>query len=137
MSFRMQKDTIKKYLINSIKKNKKEYISLCIVLFIGVVLGVLLINNVKEDERIEVQNYIKNFIEILKDNNEIDKVALLKESIVRNISIGVLLWFIGSTVIGIPLVYTYVAYKGFCISYTVSRLYSCIRSRKRNMFCII
>lgn len=123
MNLKEEKNVIKNYVLDNIKKNRKEYISLCIVLFIGVVLGVLFINNVNDNEKIEIQNYINNFIQTLKDNNQIDKLALLKESIARNVCIGVLLWFVGSTVIGIPLVYAYVTYKGFCISYTVS---SCI-----------
>ncbi len=109
-------------ILENIKENKKEYISLCIVLFIGIVLGVLFINNTNEEEKTQVQNYINNFIEVTK-NNGIDKPKLLKELIMKNIFIGIMLWFVGSTVIGIPLVYAYVMYNGFCISYAIS---SCI-----------
>lgn len=123
MNSRIQKSTIRKYIIDNVNKNKKEYISLCIALFIGVILGVLLINNIKEEEKGEIQNYIQNFVQTIKNDAEIDKLSLLKETIGRNIFVGIMLWFLGSTVIGIPLVYAYVGYKGFCISYTVS---SCI-----------
>lgn len=120
MNLQTKKEKIKNYILSNIIKNKKEYISLCIVLFIGVVLGVLFINNVKDDEKVQIQEYINGFIDTIKNGNEIDKITLLKDSIIRNVSIGIILWFVGSTVIGIPLVYAYVAYKGFCISYTVS-----------------
>lgn len=123
MNLQTKNERIKNYIINNIKNNKKEYISLCIVLFIGVVLGVLFINNVKDDEKVQIQDYINGFIDTVKNGNEIDKVTLLKDSVVRNISIGIILWFVGSTVVGIPLVYAYIGYKGFCISYTIS---SCI-----------
>ena len=123
MNLKSRRTKIKNIILENIKRNKKEYISLCIALFIGVVLGVLFINNVRDDEKIQIQEYINSFIDILKNNNEIDRVTLLKDSIIRNITIGIALWFVGSTVIGIPLVYAYVTYKGFCISYTIS---SCI-----------
>ena len=54
MNLQTKNERIKNYIINNIKKNKKEYISLCIVLFIGVVLGVLFINNVKDDEKVQI-----------------------------------------------------------------------------------
>lgn len=123
MNLQTKNERIKNYIINNIKNNKKEYISLCIVLFIGVVLGVLFINNVKDDEKVQIQDYINGFIDTVKNGNEIDKVTLLKDSVVRNISIGIILWFVGSTVVGIPLVYAYIGYKGFCVSYAIS---SCI-----------
>lgn len=136
MNLRAKRDNIKNYITDNIKRNKKEYITLCIVLFIGVVLGVLFINNVKEDEKIEIQNFINNFIDILRKDNQIDRFALLKESILRNISMGILLWFIGSTVIGIPLVYAYVGYKGFCISYTISSCIAVLGQGKGLVFAI-
>lgn len=123
MNLQTKNERIKNYIINNIKNNKKEYISLCIVLFIGVVLGVLFINNVKDDEKVQIQDYINGFIDTVKNGNEIDKVTLLKDSVIRNISIGIILWFVGSTVVGIPLVYAYIGYKGFCVSYAIS---SCI-----------
>lgn len=136
MSFRTKKNTIKNYIVDNIKKNKKEYISLCIVLLIGVVLGVLFINNIKEEEKSEVQNYINSFIETLKNNNEIDRIVLLKESAIKNVTIGILLWFIGSTVIGIPILYAYVMYKGFCISYTISSCIAVLGQGKGLIFAI-
>lgn len=123
MNLKARRTKINNLLLENIKRNKKEYISLCIALFIGIVLGVIFINNVKDNERLQIQEYINSFIDILKNKSEIDKATLLKESITRNIITGVALWFIGSTVIGIPLVYAHVIYKGFCISYTIA---SCI-----------
>ncbi len=119
MDLRTKRDKIKNFIIENIKRNKREYISLCIALFIGVVLGVLFINNAQDSEKTQIQEYINNFIETTKNNN-IDKLGLFKGLVIKNILIGIFLWFIGSTVIGIPLVYAYVMYNGFCISYAIS-----------------
>ena len=47
---------------------------------------------------------------------------MLKESIGNNIMLVFLLWLMGSTVIGLLLVYLIVCFKGFCFGYTVSSI---------------
>lgn len=136
MNLKSKRTTINNLLLENIKRNKKEYISLCIALFIGVVLGIMFINNVKDNEKLQIQEYINSFIEILKNKSEIDNSTLLKESITRNIISGVSLWFIGSTVIGIPLVYAHIVYKGFCISYTISSCIAVLGQAKGIIFSI-
>lgn len=47
-------------------------------------------------------------------------MVLLKDSIKKNIVLAIILWFMGSTVIGISIVYLIVAFRGFCLGYTIS-----------------
>ena len=47
-------------------------------------------------------------------------MALLKNSIGQNILLAVILWFFGTTVIGIPVVFGLVLYRGFCLGYTIA-----------------
>lgn len=45
---------------------------------------------------------------------------MLKEDMKNNLILGIIIWVAGSTVIGIPIVYGIVGYKGFCLGYTIS-----------------
>ena len=45
---------------------------------------------------------------------------MLKEDMKNNLILGIIIWIAGSTVIGIPIVYGIVGYKGFCLGYTIS-----------------
>lgn len=124
----------KNVLQKHIKINMKDYLVLSIIFIIGVMIGVIIINNSDEQSKIEINGYINSFIDTIKNNSlEIDKVKLTKIAIWENLKIIFIIWIAGSTVIGIPLIYIITAYKGLCIGYTVSAIISTLGTWKR--FC--
>lgn len=132
---RYQKESFFKNVIFShIKNNAKEYIIISILFIIGIIIGVFFINNVSEVEQTEIHEYITSFITSLKENQEIDEISLLKSSIFKNVGLAVLLWFIGSTVIGISIVYLIVCFRGFILGYTVSSAISILGISKGMIF---
>ena len=131
------KGKIKEIILKHIVNNKKEYLSACMIFLIGIILGVLFLNYMQEAEQTEVKNYIQNFIQTLKEGNTtIDQEALLKSSIKSNVIMGIFLWFMGSTVIGMPIVYLYIAYRGFCISYAISAAIAVLGTGKGMLFSV-
>ena len=117
-----------------ISKNIKTYIILIIIFVLGIILGVLVVNNSSELQKTEVTNYINTFITDIKNNQQIDYFKLLRTSCMNNLKVVLILWFMGSTVIGIPLVYGEIGYKGFCLGYTASAITMAIGSGKSTMF---
>lgn len=105
-----------------IRKNIKEYLSVCIVFLIGTIIGVMFINNVEEGQKTQITQYLGNFAEALNTDYKIDLGSLLKSSIISNLILAISLWFIGSTVIGIPIVYIIIGVRGFSLGYTISSI---------------
>ena len=110
------KELIKQHVIS----NKKEYIIMLLLFIIGIFLGVLFINNVQDEQFNNISSYINNFVEKLKATDNLDSISILKGSLIKNAILAVGLWFFGTTVIGIPVVFGLVAYRGFCLGYTIS-----------------
>lgn len=119
---RSSSHAIRNLIFNYIKENAKSYLILIIIFFIGLVLGVLFVNNANETETNQISSYINNFINSVKENYQISSKTLLTTSIMNNTCIAILLWFLGSTVIGIPLIYLVIGYKGYCIGYTIAAI---------------
>lgn len=111
---------IKNLIINHIKDNLKPYIIVSIVLLIGIVLGVFFVNNLGEESKKEVQEYLTSFTNSIKEGASIHNGQLLQKSIGNNLAFTILMWFVGSTVIGIPIVFGIIAFRGFCLGYTIS-----------------
>lgn len=113
---------IKEIVFSHIENNLREYIIFTVIFLIGIVIGVIFINNVSKNQGLEINNYITSFVSSLKENNEINDFVLLKDSIKKNVVLATILWFMGSTVIGISIVYLIVAFRGFCLGYTISSM---------------
>lgn len=127
---------IRNIVLEYVDSNLKTYLILLIIFLIGIIFGVIFVNSAKENQSNQMQNYIQNFINSIKENYQISTKELLKNSIINNVGIAVLLWFLGSTVIGFPLIYVVVGYKGYCIGYTVSSVIATVGTGKGIIFII-
>ena len=110
------KETIKGHILN----NKKEYIIVTLLFIIGIFLGVFFVNNLEGSQKSEIQEYLNNFIEKMKQTEKLDNASLLKTSVGQNMILSFIIWFFGTTVIGIPIVFGIMIYRGFCFGYTIS-----------------
>ena len=109
-------EIIKEHVVN----NKKEYMLVLLLFIIGIFLGVFFINHIQETQKLEITTYLSTFMEKMKNTETLDYMELLKNSIGQNILLAVVLWFFGTTVIGIPVVFGLILYRGFCLGYTIS-----------------
>jgi len=98
----------------------REYIAALLTFIIGIVIGVIMVNGSNEEQTNQITTYINNFISDLKESGNINTGELLIETFFDNLYLILAMWFVGSTVIGIPILYAFIAYKGFCLSYTIS-----------------
>lgn len=117
--------------------NLKQYAIVSIFFLIGIVAGVIFVNNSEVETQNQIGTYITTFIECLKTDYQIDSVNLLKNIIGNHIIFAFLLWFMGCTIIGIPIVYGLVTFRGFSLSYTISSIIFTLGMGKGILFCII
>lgn len=127
------KETIKEHIIN----NLREYIIILLIFIIGIFLGVFFINNMQDTQKNEISEYINTFITNFKNSSDVDSLQLLKTSMIQNIILGIAIWFFGTTVIGIPVVFGIVLYRGFCLGYTISTCITVMGLSKGILFVLI
>ena len=132
-----QKGNVKDLIIRHLYDNFKLYLIVIIIFIIGIVAGVIFINNVNGDQATEIQNYITEFINLLKQDYHIDTGLLLKKSLSDNLILIITMWLLGSTVIGIPIVMGIVLFRGFCIGYSVSAIIATLGVQKGILFFVV
>ena len=89
------KETIKQHII----KNKIQYIIIALFFIIGIFLGVLFVNNIKEEQKEQIGTYVNDYITKMKDTDNINNIDVLESSIKQNLLITIGIWFFGTTVI--------------------------------------
>lgn len=124
-------------IINFLKNNSKEYLLVIIIFIIGMFIGVMLVNNTSVENQQIIENYILNFIEKFKSIANLDKLNLLTTSIKDSIILAIALWIAGTTIIGMPIVFGIILFRGFCFGYTVAAVTFTLGLGKGIFFCIL
>ena len=127
---------IKKVIEEHITRNIRTYFILIIIYLLGLIIGLIVVNNSSEEQETEITNYINTFITELKNGSKLDYFKLLKSSFGNNLFLVIILWFMSLAVIGIPAVYGMVGYKGFCMGYTISSVVMTLGTGKGIVFVL-
>ena len=85
---------IKDTIFTHVQNNSKEYIIVTLIFIIGLFLGVMFINNISESQMTEVSSYLTNFIEKLKNTENLKIGTMLKTTILENTVLAITLWFL-------------------------------------------
>ena len=83
------KNVLKQHII----KNKRQYTIVLGVLVIGILIGVIYVNNMEHEKIESTSKYITDFIEKYKLVEKVDYWELFKTSFIQNCTIGLLIWF--------------------------------------------
>lgn len=121
---------------NYVSNNIKEYLLAGILFAIGVLVGVMLINNSNQSQLDETNVYIADFIEKMKNVKTINRADLIFDSMKNNIFLAMALWVAGTTVIGIPIVLGVILFRGVCLGYTMAAITCLLGKMKGICFCI-
>lgn len=121
---------------NHIENNLREYLVIGILFLIGLFIGVIFLNNLSVEQSDYISNYLQTSISKFKIESEIDKLLLFKNSISKNFNLVLFLWFMGSTVIGIIIVYLIILFRGFCLGFTTSSIIFSLGIGKGSLFLL-
>lgn len=124
-----------KYYVNN---NIRQYLVVATIFIIGIAAGVIIINYLQDESKNQINETIKTFINCLKDSSyQIDYSNLLKRVMINHMLFTFILWFLGCSVIGIPIAYILIASKGFSLGYTVSSVIFSLGIEKGTLFILL
>ncbi|WP_368487817.1 stage II sporulation protein M [Clostridium sp. BJN0013] len=107
-------------LINRhIKNNFWLYIISLLCFFTGIVIGIYSVRYMGGFEKSDLLSYLKNFTSTVNSGN-VNYKSIFLETLKNNIPIILVVWFLGLTMIGIPVILIIDIIKGFTIGFTMS-----------------
>ena len=106
-------------LKNKITINKKMITFLLILMIIGIITGSLLVALLNEADKILVKDYIYNFINKI-ELNQLNYNSSLISSLISNIGLFIIIWLLGISVIGAPIIIFIYFSKCFTLGFTIA-----------------
>lgn len=130
--------TMKNIFISYVLDNIREITIITLIMFIGLILGVIYINNIDNENRSIVNNHINEIFDYVKEsqdkNKMIDNFEILKSNLKRNLIYMLLLGLFSSCLIGIPIMYFLILGKTFSLGYTMSAIIASIGTKSGIIF---
>lgn len=100
-----------------INNNIKKYTFLFIAFIWGICAGAFTVNGLSSIQRYEVGNYIEGFVKLI-DGYNIDNTELLRISIINNLKLVALIWILGVSIIGVPLIFIVMGIRGYITGFS-------------------
>lgn len=107
----------------SIKRNKKLLVFLSALGIIGIVSGSIFNIMLNESDKSLVSSYIINFFNNIA-NNTLDNISALKNGLISEISYVLIMWLLGISIIGIPIILFMYFSKFFILGFSISSIIS-------------
>lgn len=132
---RKKKNEIFTAVREDILTNVKSYFIVIIIFTVGIFLGVLFINQTQD--KTEIEKYINTYVDETKILQNGNYMAELQKDVKNNVILVILLWFAGTTIIGIPIVLGIILIRGFCLGYTIASCVFVLGKLKGIIFVLI
>lgn len=104
-------------IIRHVQTNFWLYLISILCLCIGIVLGVYTVGYMSSFEKSDLLSYMKSFCSSIVTSN-ISSQSILLESVKNNLILLLAIWFLGLTMIGLPIILLLEILKGFTLGYT-------------------
>ena len=111
-----------KKIINKLK-DKKQFILIFLICVVAFIIGVLLPSILNEENRKIIETSLNSFFDTIK-SNQLKTSELLFKTLTSNIIIDLILWLLGISIIGIPIVIILLGYKSLSLGFTISSIIS-------------
>ncbi|MGH4120014.1 stage II sporulation protein M [Clostridium sp.] len=106
-----------------IQRNFWLYMISILCVFTGIILGIYSVKYMGDYERSDLLNYLVNFTDS-SNTGGISYKLIFTQSIKNNLPVIIFLWFLGLTIVGLPVILIIDVLKGFTVGFTFSFMIS-------------
>lgn len=99
-------------------ENFKVYMVVLLFFITGILIGTITDITISPKQKEEILKYVMSFFD--SQNKTVSNLYLLKMSVFGNAKLISLLWILGASVLGFPIVLLIIGYKGFSLGFCAS-----------------
>ena len=108
---------------SKIMNQKKKYLFLCIIVLCGVISGALFLFFISKEDKLLVKEQLSLFFQSISEK-KINYFTSFWNSIGSNFFFLFILWILGISIVGIPIIILALFLKGFIFGFTFSSIIS-------------
>lgn len=106
-------------VIDHLKTHATIYVFMIILFLTGIIFGAIVVNSMGFEQRTDLFFYVERFFGYLTNDNTISNNEILKESFLYHVRYLLLLFILGLSVIGLPIVWILIFLKGLVVGFSV------------------
>lgn len=106
-------------VMDHVKRHATIYIFMLILFLTGVIFGAIIVNSMSFVQKQDLFFYLERYFGKLADKQQIENVAILKSSFFYHAKYLMLLFVLGLSVIGLPVVWILLFLKGLVVGFSV------------------
>jgi stage II sporulation protein M len=118
----MKKRLYQSVAANHIRENSSVYIFVIVLFLIGVIFGAVVVNSLSFSQKEDLFYYLTQFFGQLTTGKETGENDLFMQSLLHNSKYIGLMWLLGISIIGLPVILIMLFIKGMVVGFTVGFL---------------
>ncbi|AUZ26957.1 stage II sporulation protein M [Bacillus licheniformis] len=118
----MRKISYKDMFLGHVKDHLSLYIFVSVLFFMGVIFGAIIVNSMTISQKEDLYYYLSQFFGQLSDGKQASASDMFGQSIFHNAKYLGLMWILGISVIGMPIIFIMIFLKGIVVGFTVGFL---------------
>lgn len=118
----MRKKWNRNTVVNHISENSSIYIFNIVLFLMGVIFGAIIVNSLSFTQKEDLFYYLSQFFGQVSEGQIADSKELFMQSLLHNSKFIGLIWLLGISIIGLPIILILLFMKGMVVGFTVGFL---------------
>ncbi|ASS91810.1 MAG: stage II sporulation protein M [Bacillaceae bacterium] len=113
---------IQRFLLKQLKDQSTVYLFVLILFIMGVIFGAIIVNSMSITQKEDLYYYLNLFFGQVSDGKLASSFEMFKQSFFHNTKYVGLMWLLGISIIGLPIIFIMLFLKGMVVGFTVGFL---------------
>ncbi|WP_404458116.1 stage II sporulation protein M [Sutcliffiella horikoshii] len=118
----MKKQSRFTILLGHIKEHSSLYLFIVVLFFMGVIFGAIVVNSMNFSQKQDLFVYLSRFFGQVEEGQFASSKDIFFQSYFHNIKYVLLMWVLGISIIGLPVILILLFLKGVVVGFTVGFL---------------
>jgi stage II sporulation protein M len=118
----MRKKIYQNVAANYLRENSSMYLFVIVLFLMGVIFGAVIVNSLSFAQKEDLFYYLNQFFAQMSNGKIAEAPDLFRQSFFHNIKYIGLMWLLGISIIGLPVILILLFMKGMVVGFTVGFL---------------